>query len=71
MLQAEFDQTIQGSGVQAGSVVQTGGHGLPCNSVLHAVLPSWDGGQGNAMKVTPLFTFLKALFPLECKSHES
>ncbi|XP_066467944.1 protein mono-ADP-ribosyltransferase PARP14 [Tiliqua scincoides] len=48
-LQAEFDQAIQGSGVQAGSVVQTGGHDLPCRFVLHAVLPSWDG-KGNAMK---------------------
>ncbi|KAJ6665482.1 hypothetical protein lerEdw1_003323 [Lerista edwardsae] len=50
MLQVEFDQTIQGPGIQAGSVVQTGGHSLPCSSVLHAVLPSWDGGQGNAVK---------------------
>ncbi|XP_053143016.1 protein mono-ADP-ribosyltransferase PARP14 [Hemicordylus capensis] len=50
MLQAEFDQALQGQGVQAGSVIQTGGCNLDCRFVLHVVLPMWDGGKGNAMQ---------------------
>ncbi|XP_060117403.1 protein mono-ADP-ribosyltransferase PARP14 [Heteronotia binoei] len=51
-LQAEFDQVVQeGQQAQAGCVFQTGGYNLPCKYVLHAVVPSWNAGKGNGIKV--------------------
>ncbi|XP_054828835.1 protein mono-ADP-ribosyltransferase PARP14-like isoform X2 [Eublepharis macularius] len=58
-LQLEFDQAVQGQRAQAiqgqqapaGCVIQTGGYNLTCKFVLHAVVPSWNGGKGNGIKV--------------------
>ncbi|XP_077176452.1 protein mono-ADP-ribosyltransferase PARP14 [Paroedura picta] len=51
-LQVEFDQVVQqGQQAQAGSVIQTSGYNLPCKCVLHAVVPSWNAGRGNGIKV--------------------
>ncbi|KAJ7345856.1 hypothetical protein JRQ81_001806 [Phrynocephalus forsythii] len=49
-LQAEFNQAIQGRGVPVGSVIQTRGHNLASKIVLHAPIPKWDGGKGQAEK---------------------
>ncbi|NXQ82102.1 PAR15 polymerase, partial [Nyctibius grandis] len=49
-LQAEFDKEKQRQGAGQGSVVCTSGCALACKSVLHAILPSWDKGQGQSLK---------------------
>nr|XP_020635228.1 poly [ADP-ribose] polymerase 14-like isoform X1 [Pogona vitticeps] len=49
-LQAEFDQAVQGRGPQVGLVIQTRGHNLASRIVLHATVPQWDGGKGQAAK---------------------
>ncbi|XP_044293868.1 protein mono-ADP-ribosyltransferase PARP14-like [Varanus komodoensis] len=50
MLQAEFEQAVQGQGAQGGCMIQTGGYNLACKYVLHAIVPQWDAGKGHAMK---------------------
>nr|XP_009942545.1 PREDICTED: poly [ADP-ribose] polymerase 14-like [Opisthocomus hoazin] len=49
-LQAEFDQEEAGQDADEGSVLCTSGCALACKSVLHAVLPVWDGGKGQSLK---------------------
>jgi len=56
-LQAEFDQEEAGQDADEGSVLCTSGCALACKSVLHAVLPVWDGGKGQSLKVR--FNYLK------------
>nr|XP_056717390.1 protein mono-ADP-ribosyltransferase PARP14-like [Euleptes europaea] len=51
-LQVEFDQVVQqGQQAQPGCVIQTGGYNLTCKFVLHVVVPAWNAGKGNGMKV--------------------
>ncbi|XP_068805229.1 protein mono-ADP-ribosyltransferase PARP14 isoform X2 [Struthio camelus] len=49
-LQLEFDREKQGQVAGQGTVLCTGGCNLSCKSVLHAVLPGWDRGKGQALK---------------------
>ncbi|XP_027758457.1 protein mono-ADP-ribosyltransferase PARP14-like, partial [Empidonax traillii] len=44
-LQVEFDKEKRSQASGPGSVVCTSGHALACNSVFHAILPGWNGGQ--------------------------
>ncbi|XP_015284490.1 PREDICTED: poly [ADP-ribose] polymerase 14 [Gekko japonicus] len=50
-LQDEFDDQVFQQGQQAGCVIQTSGYNLPCKSVLHVVVPSWNAGKGNGIQV--------------------
>ncbi|XP_035752221.1 protein mono-ADP-ribosyltransferase PARP14 isoform X3 [Egretta garzetta] len=50
-LQVEFDKEKQNQVACQGSVVCTKGYALSCNSVLHAILPMWDEGRGQAQKI--------------------
>ncbi|XP_048340457.1 protein mono-ADP-ribosyltransferase PARP14 [Sphaerodactylus townsendi] len=51
-LQVEFDQVVQqGQQAQAGHTIQTGAYNLTSKIVLHAVVPAWNAGKGNGMKV--------------------
>ncbi|XP_064012545.1 protein mono-ADP-ribosyltransferase PARP14-like [Pogoniulus pusillus] len=49
-LEEEFDEQAQSQFAGEGSVICTSGYALACNSVLHAILPAWDGGKGESMK---------------------
>ncbi|XP_009990895.1 PREDICTED: poly [ADP-ribose] polymerase 14-like, partial [Tauraco erythrolophus] len=49
-LQVEFDKEKQRQVAVQGSVVCTSGCALACKSVLHAILPVWDGGKGHTLK---------------------
>ncbi|KAM6307502.1 protein mono-ADP-ribosyltransferase PARP14 [Aegotheles albertisi] len=49
-LRSEFDQEKRRQAAGQGSVVCTSGRALACKSVLHAILPMWDGGKGQALK---------------------
>uniref|UniRef100_A0A8C4KF12 Poly [ADP-ribose] polymerase n=1 Tax=Dromaius novaehollandiae TaxID=8790 RepID=A0A8C4KF12_DRONO len=49
-LQLEFDKEKQGQVAGQATVLCTGGCNLPCKSVLHAILPTWDKGKGQALK---------------------
>ncbi|XP_052648065.1 protein mono-ADP-ribosyltransferase PARP14-like isoform X2 [Harpia harpyja] len=49
-LQVEFDNEKQRQVAGQGSVVCTSGCSLACKSVLHAILPVWDGGKGQTLK---------------------
>lgn len=56
-LQVEFDNEKQRQVTGQGSVLCTSGCSLACKSVLHAILPVWDGGKGETLKVH--FNYLK------------
>lgn len=56
-LQVEFDK--QRKGAAQGSVVCTSGCALTCKSVFHAIVPIWDGGKGQALKVHFNYFFLR------------
>ncbi|XP_049670417.1 protein mono-ADP-ribosyltransferase PARP14-like isoform X2 [Accipiter gentilis] len=49
-LQVEFDNEKQRQVTGQGSVLCTSGCSLACKSVLHAILPVWDGGKGETLK---------------------
>ncbi|KAK2532383.1 poly [ADP-ribose] polymerase 14 [Columba livia] len=49
-LQVEFDEEKQRQAAGQGHVLCTSGCALACQSVLHAILPMWDGGKGQALK---------------------
>ncbi|XP_059676311.1 protein mono-ADP-ribosyltransferase PARP14 [Gavia stellata] len=49
-LQVEFDKEKQSQVAGQGNVVCTSGCALACKSVLHAILPVWDGGKGPSLK---------------------
>ncbi|NXO58353.1 PAR15 polymerase, partial [Aramus guarauna] len=49
-LQVEFDKEKQRQVAGEGSVVCTSGCALACKSVLHAILPVWDGNKGQTLK---------------------
>ncbi|XP_051478711.1 protein mono-ADP-ribosyltransferase PARP14-like [Apus apus] len=49
-LQWEFDLEKERQEAARGSVVCTSGCALTCKSVLHAILPLWDGERGQALK---------------------
>ncbi|XP_075567608.1 protein mono-ADP-ribosyltransferase PARP14 isoform X2 [Pelecanus crispus] len=49
-LQVEFDKEVQEQVAGQGSVLCTNGCALACKSVLHAILPVWDGGRGQTQK---------------------
>ncbi|XP_054685117.1 protein mono-ADP-ribosyltransferase PARP14-like [Grus americana] len=49
-LQVEFDEEKQRQVAGEGSVVCTSGCALACKSVLHAILPVWDGNKGQTLK---------------------
>ncbi|KAM9287600.1 protein mono-ADP-ribosyltransferase PARP14 isoform 2-T2 [Morus bassanus] len=49
-LQQGFDREKQRQVAGQGSVLCTSGCALACKSVLHAVLPTWDGGKGQTLK---------------------
>ncbi|XP_065494136.1 protein mono-ADP-ribosyltransferase PARP14 [Caloenas nicobarica] len=49
-LQVEFDKEKQRQAAGQGHVVCTSGGALACQSVLHAILPTWDGGKGQTLK---------------------
>ncbi|XP_067329331.1 protein mono-ADP-ribosyltransferase PARP14-like isoform X1 [Anolis sagrei] len=44
-LQVELTQKGQGQNLKDGCVLQTGGYGLGCSMVLHAILPNWNSNQ--------------------------
>ncbi|XP_075008916.1 protein mono-ADP-ribosyltransferase PARP14 isoform X4 [Calonectris borealis] len=48
-LQVEFDKEKQRQVAGQGSVICTSGYALACKSLLHAILPVWDGGRGQAL----------------------
>ncbi|NXA42768.1 PAR15 polymerase, partial [Eudromia elegans] len=50
-LQLEFDKEKQKQVARRGTVFCTGGYNLFCKSVLHAIIPLWDGGKGEALKI--------------------
>uniref|UniRef100_A0A8B9PA28 Poly [ADP-ribose] polymerase n=1 Tax=Apteryx owenii TaxID=8824 RepID=A0A8B9PA28_APTOW len=50
-LRLEFEKEKQGQVAGRGTVLRTGGYNLPCKSVLHAILPAWDRGKGQALKI--------------------
>ncbi|NWX90194.1 PAR15 polymerase, partial [Nothoprocta pentlandii] len=50
-LQLEFDQEKQKQAAGNGTVFHTSGYNLLCKTVLHAVVPLWDGGSGEALKI--------------------
>ncbi|KAF1498393.1 Poly [ADP-ribose] polymerase 15, partial [Eudyptula minor novaehollandiae] len=49
-LQVEFDKEKQRQAAGQGSVLRTSGYSLACKSVLHAILPTWNGGKGQTLK---------------------
>uniref|UniRef100_A0A8C4TQ41 Poly [ADP-ribose] polymerase n=1 Tax=Falco tinnunculus TaxID=100819 RepID=A0A8C4TQ41_FALTI len=49
-LQAEFDKAKQIQVTGQGSVICTSGCALDCRLVLHAIVPLWDAGKGQALK---------------------
>ncbi|NXG68991.1 PAR15 polymerase, partial [Baryphthengus martii] len=49
-LQEEFDKAVQSQIAGQESVLCTSGCALACKSVLHAILPGWDGGRGQTLK---------------------
>ncbi|XP_014795158.1 PREDICTED: poly [ADP-ribose] polymerase 14-like [Calidris pugnax] len=52
-LEAEFDKAIDRNNVlpDEGSVLCTAGCALACKYVLHAIVPLWDGLQGQTLKI--------------------
>lgn len=50
-IQAEFDHNTGIQAVGQGSVVCTSGYALACKSVLHAIVPVWNGGRGQSLEV--------------------
>lgn len=61
-LQVEFDEEKQRQAAGQGHVLCTSGCALACQSVLHAILPMWDGGKGQALKVPFDYYFFKIYF---------
>ncbi|XP_077129474.1 protein mono-ADP-ribosyltransferase PARP14-like isoform X2 [Ranitomeya variabilis] len=50
-LQVCLSTEAAGSKVDDGAIFVTPGCSLSCNSVIHVVLPKWDGGKGSAEKI--------------------
>lgn len=50
-LEAEFDKEIDREFADEGSVLCTSGCALACKSVLHAIVPLWDGLKGQTLEV--------------------
>ncbi|NWS60815.1 PAR15 polymerase, partial [Chunga burmeisteri] len=50
-LQVEFDKEKQRQVADEGSVFCTSGCGLSCKSVLHAIIPGWNQGKGQPLKI--------------------
>ncbi|KAM6268599.1 protein mono-ADP-ribosyltransferase PARP14 [Porphyrio hochstetteri] len=50
-LQVEFDKEKKIQNVKEGSVLCTSGCALACKSVLHTILPRWDGTGGRNLKI--------------------
>ncbi|XP_066277271.1 protein mono-ADP-ribosyltransferase PARP14-like isoform X2 [Branchiostoma lanceolatum] len=53
-LQTLVNRAMQRAGITSlsdGQILVTGSADLPCKQVIHCVLCSWDGGQGNSEKV--------------------
>ncbi|NWQ95712.1 PAR15 polymerase, partial [Burhinus bistriatus] len=50
-LEVEFDKEKEREFADEGSVLCTSGCALACKSVLHAIVPSWDGLKGQTLKI--------------------
>lgn len=50
-IQAEFDQKAGNQAAGQESVLCTSGYALACKFVLHAIVPIWNGGRRQSLKV--------------------
>ncbi|KAI1237332.1 Poly [ADP-ribose] polymerase 14, partial [Lamprotornis superbus] len=67
-LQDEFDTAVQSQVAGPGSVLCTSGCATACKSMLHAILPKWDGGQSEKVLEDVINFCLKKTEELGLKS---